>query len=230
MSPRHITLATRLLAVLVALTVTGSLLSIYLKLPGYSHILLQTGSTGFLAIAIIRSGLRSPYGRLITAGLFFCWLGDLLGPISFDVGVAAFLVAHVGFVMAFRRLGLVRSRILPSLAVATVLSTLILVWLLPYVISSNRGLIIGYTAAITVMLGLSFATPSGPSRRWILYASPVFYVSDLIVARWAFVGGGSTNAYFCYPLYSAACVLFAFSVQPIVAPSSEPPPIPDEVT
>jgi uncharacterized membrane protein YhhN len=209
-----------LLAAGVALAVFGALLTMHLGRSGLSRILLMLGSTGFLAIALIRGGVRHPYGRLITAGLFFCWLGDFLGPVNFDVGVAAFLVAHLAFIRAFWRHGLNRSRILPCLAGVAVVSALILSWLLPYVLSSSRGLVVGYTAAISLMLGLAVATRPGPARRWIVSAAPIFYVSDLIVARWAFVGGGTSNAYFCYPLYYAACVLFAVSIQPAQTVSS----------
>ncbi len=222
MSPRRTTHITAVLAALVAFAVVGTLLSIYLKVSGYSRILLLIGSTGFLILAVVRGGLGSRFGRLMTAGLFFCWLGDFLGPISFNVGVAAFLVAHIALTMAFWRHGLVRARILPTGATAILVSALILSWLLPYVLSNSRYLIVAYTAAITVMLGLALSVQPSRSRPWILSAAPVFYISDLIVARWAFVGGGSANAYFCYPLYYTACVLFACAIglAPIV--SAEP--------
>jgi len=224
LSPRRTSQITILLAALVAICVAGALVSIYLSVSGYSRVLLMTGSTGFLAIGIIRGGFRSRYGRLMTAGLLFCWLGDFLGPIDFNVGVAAFLVAHVALIMAFWRHGLQVTRILPAGGAVVLVSALILTWLLPHVMSSSRYLIVAYTAAITVMLGLALSIRPSASRPWILVAAPIFYVSDLIVARWAFVGGGSTNAYFCYPLYYAACVLFACAIVPHAA--ADPP---DEV-
>ena len=55
----------------------------------------------------------------------------------------------------------------------------------------------------------AFGTRPGSPRGIFLPGAARFYVSDLFVARWAFVGGGSVNAYFCYPLYYAACLLLA---------------------
>ena len=37
-------------------------------------------------------------------------------------------------------------------------------------------------------------------------------VKHIFVARWKFIGG-SYNAYFCYPLYYAACTMPALSIK-----------------
>jgi len=39
-----------------------------------------------------------------------------------------------------------------------------------------------------------------------------FYVSDMFLAQTAFLGGGPLNTVLGYPIYYAACLLFACSI------------------
>ena len=210
--------------VLVAIAVAAALLTMALGIRGYSRPLLVLASTGFVAVALLRGGLRHRFGQLLTGGLLLCWLGDFLGPIDFSLGVVAFLLAHLAFVGAFLLHGLSRRKLLVSLAVCVLVSAAVLLWLLPHVLSRDRLLIVGYTCAITLMLAFAFGTRPGFPRGILLPGAAVFYVSDLFVARWAFVGGGAVNAYFCYPLYYAACLLLAHAAgSPALQDVAEPP-------
>jgi len=58
-----------------------------------------------IAYLWISTGLKSVFQKLIAAGLFFGWLGDifLMLPNKFLFGLAAFLIGHILYVIAFIR-------------------------------------------------------------------------------------------------------------------------------
>lgn len=61
--------------------------------------------TSLIAYLWISTGLKSVFQKLIAAGLFFGWLGDifLMLPNKFLFGLAAFLIGHILYVIAFIR-------------------------------------------------------------------------------------------------------------------------------
>lgn len=190
---------------LTGIMIAAALLAPVLELGTGRYPFLVAASTGFLMVAWLAGALRHVYGRLVIAGLVFCWLGDVAGPYNFALGAGMFLLAHLVFVAAFVAYGLNRRACLRSL-VLVFPSGAILWWLLPQVDPSMRLLVVIYTTVITAML-----VAAGGTSRLIFAAAVVFYVSDIFVARWRFVDQNSWNAFICYPLYYTACLMFAIS-------------------
>lgn len=192
-------------AILIALMVCCITGALFLKIWTYPLLLLA--SIGFLAIAWISGANQTPFGRRIGMGLILCFLGDAIGPHHFIVGSVAFLIAHLVFIMAFINHGLNRQHTTIGCLIAFPISTAVLVYLWPSVSPEYHMLVIVYTTVITLMVVLSAGT-----QTWILIGAIIFYLSDIFVARWKFIGG-SHNAYFCYPLYYTACTMLALSIQ-----------------
>lgn len=201
---------TRLLIILMASCVAGALF-----LKSGTHLLLSLASVCFLIIAWQSGARHSTFGQLMFAGLVLCFAGDVIGPKHFVIGSVAFLIAHLLFILAFIKLGLQKESCLIASIFTLPISTLIIRWLWPNMPSEFQPLIIAYTTIITTMVIVSAGT-----NNWILAGAIIFFISDIFVARWKFIGG-SENAYFCYPLYYTACTLFAFSIKRIQGDSHE---------
>lgn len=174
----------------------------------WTMIMTVIASSAFVATALSQFAHRGPYAYAITFGLVFCWLGDVVGPSNFFGGLIAFLLAHLGFIVAFWVRGVPRSRVLRAVLAVALVDVGIASWLLPHVSAQDRMFVLPYMAVISVMLVLALAQPS----RWVASAAVVFYVSDIFVARWRFVDESRFNALFCYPLYYLACVMLALSI------------------
>lgn len=201
-------------AVATVVFVVVALAAPYAGAGSARHWFLALASLGFVAVAWLAGARATGYGRWMFAGLLLCLAGDVLGPSNFALGASMFLLAHVLFVVAFCVHGVDYRRSLISLLML-IPSGLLLVWLLPQVEESMRVLVIAYTCVITAMV-----VSAGGTRRLILIAAVVFYVSDVFVARWRFVDHDSINALFCYPLYYTACLLLAFSIRSVALSAS----------
>jgi uncharacterized membrane protein YhhN len=177
----------------------------------YRYLFLMGGSTAFVLIAVVGGAFRTWYGRLLFLALVFFWNGDLLGPADFHAGVWAFLLGHVVLLGAFTVRGLSLRRALVTAAALAPVSVVTCLWLCPHVPPGDLPLVLAYIVVISAMLILAGGSIDSPSRRLVVIAAVIFYVSDIFVARWRFVSNSSHNAFFCYPLYYTACVLFAYS-------------------
>lgn len=166
-------------------------------------------STSYLLLALSNRSHKSRTGWLMMAALAACALGDFFGPGNFEAGVAAFALAHLLFSACFISIGLSRARF-PYAVVATIaVSTLVLYWIHPHLEAGEQTLVWGYALVIGVMLTTALSLRKHEAAATIVGAAIIFYVSDLFVARWRFVDESSMNAYFCYPLYYTACLMFA---------------------
>lgn len=169
-------------------------------------------STAFVVMALVSGALRDAYGRLVLLGLVCCWWGDVLGrEAGFVAGALAFLVAHLFFIGGFWRLTVSRALLIRGAVGGGVASVVALAWLWPHLEASDFALVLGYLAVITAMVVSAAGISRNPGGAIVLVGAVVFYVSDIFVARWQFVGGGSINGYFCYPLYYSACLTLARS-------------------
>jgi len=168
-------------------------------------------SSSYVLAGLLAGGLRTWYGRLCLTGLVFCWLGDVVGPGSFVAGLYAFLFAHLSFSASFFTRGMDWKRVglavLPILVGTTV--TGLMLW--PNVEAPEHVPFVLYSTVISIMVILA----AGVSRsdRLAFAAALVFYVSDILVARWRY-GGGHWEGYVCYILYYTSCILFAHSAWP----------------
>jgi uncharacterized membrane protein YhhN len=85
-------------------------------------------------------------------------------------------------------------------------------WLLPHVSADLRAPVVAYMLIISAMVVTAAGVKPGRDQGLILAAAVGFYVSDIFAARRQFVDSSGTNAFLCYPLYYAACLMFALSV------------------
>ena len=163
-------------------------------------------------MAMAGGGLSSWFGRWVVLALVCCWFGDMIGPFNFFAGLLAFLLGHLVFVAAFWTKGISAVRCLAAAAPVLACTGLLAWWLLPHVPAADRPAVVAYVAVITGMLLAAAGASRGTGGRILLAAAVVFYVSDIFVARWRYVDPDAINAFLCYPLYYAACILFALSV------------------
>ena len=199
-----------LVAVVSLVTVAVMLGRDRLGIAGSSRALLVAASTGFVLTRIVR-GLQTRAEWLLLAGLIGCWLGDWLGPVDFLGSVVAFGAAHLLFIGAFASLGISARRALTAAVPVLLAGLAIGWWLLPHVSAEERGLIVGYMLVISAMVACAWGMEPGPGRGMLIAAATLFFISDIFVARWRFVAPGPENAFVCYPLYYASCLLFALS-------------------
>jgi len=165
-------------------------------------------SLGFVAVAL-SLGIEGRFAQGILAALILSVAGDALllserRP-AFLAGLAAFLLAHVAYGLAFAR----RAELLawPALPLAAAL-VLVLRWLWPH-LGDMRAPVVAYCLVISAMLWLALGVPS-PLVRW---GAALFYLSDLAVARDRFVRPAFANRLVGLPLYYGAQVLLALAVR-----------------
>lgn len=175
-------------------------------------------STCFVLVAVGLDALGSTYGRFILGALLLGWLGDALllsrAPQAFMAGLAAFLLSHVLFAVAFAAGALS----LPAMAVAAVLAiafgAVVLRWLLPHVPANFKAPVVAYVVVILGMCTMA-AGHAVASQRWaVLSGALIFTVSDLAVARDRFVRQGYVNRLWGWPTYFGAQLVLAWTVAP----------------
>ena len=170
-------------------------------------ILLLLGGTG---------GSWEAYAVWVLAALALSWVGDLAlsfaGRAPFVVGLVAFALAHVAYVVAFAVRGGWSMPLLAIGAVAmAVFSVAILRWLGPHRPEELRWPIAAYVVIIGVMVAASFATLGSDPDPRIPTAAVLFAASDVFVARQRFVEPSRANRLIGLPLYFLAQILFALS-------------------
>ena len=176
-------------------------------------------SVFFIIQALVAGALGSLYGCIILTALVLSAAGDVLllprdRPRTFLVGMAAFAVAHVAYIMAFLS-NTSTSTDFVLLSWPLGLTTLFLlpaqIWLLPRAAAKDRLAIISYTMVIGAMV--LFALHPNTGMTWlVMLAALMFAVSDMAVARDRFVPPSRWNCIVITPLYYGAQCLFALSV------------------
>ena len=166
-------------------------------------------STGFVLVALAGGASRFAYGRFVLAGLACCWIGDMVGPHHFMLGAYAFLLAHLLLIPGFLTLRPTWRAAAMAVAPLGLTSGIATALLWPHIPPGDRLSILAYTTVISLMVVVAAGT--GHRCRLIPVAAVLFYLSDLFVGRWKYIGG-DWNGLFCYPLYYTACLLFAWSV------------------
>ena len=161
----------------------------------------------FVGFAVSRGDASTPYGRALVVALVLSLLGDVLlipkSPGAFQAGVAAFGLAHLGFVVAFLLHGVNPWTAAVALAPLAVVATLVR-RRLP-VPDRLRTAVDVYMVLITAMLACAIGT----AVPMVLAGAAAFYLSDLSVARDRFVRPGFVNRLWGLPLYYAAQFVLA---------------------
>jgi uncharacterized membrane protein YhhN len=165
-------------------------------------------SLAFLALGLL-PGARGPLACGLLAGLALSVVGDaaLLSARRawFLGGLAAFLLAHLAYAVAFASTGHVEPWL--ALPVAALLAGT-LRWLWPH-LGPMRPAVVAYCLAIGAMLWLA----QGVDRPGVRLGAILFVASDLCVARDRFVQPGLVNRAVGLPLYYLAQVLLALAVR-----------------
>jgi uncharacterized membrane protein YhhN len=173
-------------------------------------------STCFVLVAVTLGALEFTYGQWIVGALVLGWLGDALllsrAPKAFMVGLAAFLLSHVLYAVAFAS----GSLSMPAMAVAALLALVfgvgVLRWLLPHTPDNFKVPVIAY---VVVILGMCVAATghAHASGRWaVLAGALLFTASDISVARDRFVEQSWVNRLWGWPTYFAAQLVLAWTV------------------
>ncbi len=172
-------------------------------------------SLGFIGAAISAGAFDTVYGMTLFIALAWSFLGDVLlifkgSRPAFMFGIAAFLMAHLGYVMLFRMRGIDLTAFLVAGAAFTVVALFIWLWLSPHVHGGMRIAVAAYIGVITLMVacavGTAFAVPDGAFLP--LAAAFLFWLSDITVARQRFVQRSFWNRAIGLPLYFTAQFLF----------------------
>ena len=195
-----------------ALAVTAMMIARNTTASGYLPWFTAAASTGYVAVAVSRGALGGVYGQFILLGLVGCWCGDMLGPRNFMAGLAAFLLAHFGFIGAFCANGIRWKRMLWALPALLLATVPVLTWLLPHVPATDIGPVAAYITVISLMVLFACGASHNAVGRHALLGTLLFYVSDIFVARWRYVDTSAANGNICFPVYYTACIVLAMSV------------------
>jgi len=174
----------------------------------------------FVITALLQLHPVPAYYQYLFVGLIFCLIGDVCLALpqkkAFRVGLVAFLVGHVLYILSFSSLTQIYYWISAWLFILFCMSALIFLWLLPHLKSMLIPVLL-YILVITVMVSGAWAvfwkSPFQISGRvFILIGSLCFYFSDVFVARNKFIKEEYRNRFLGLPLYYTGQFLLAFSV------------------
>jgi uncharacterized membrane protein YhhN len=174
----------------------------------------MTAASGFLVAAWAAGAFHSRYGRAVFAGLVFSWFGDLFLalPGKFLSGLVAFLIGHIGYSVAFVLHGIRPAAALGALAALVLPAAGLFLWLNPHLSDEMRDPVHAYMAVITTMLALSVGAWQRQGTVLMALAALMFWLSDIFVARQAFVAPGAINGIIGLPLYFGGQLVFAWSI------------------
>ncbi len=142
-------------------------------------------------------GLSTIFSKLVQFGLFFSWIGDIAlmfndkVEILFVVGLAAFLIAHLGYAYAFIK-NISDSNNTFSLSAAVLMAVPFVLVTGSFFFYMKDGLpsdlfipVLAYTIVISAM-GITSAWRKGHVKsktyNWILAGAVLFILSDIVIA------------------------------------------------
>jgi uncharacterized membrane protein YhhN len=177
-------------------------------------------SSLFILTAVIQPHPIFPYYRLILMGLIFCLGGDVFLALPrekmFLCGLVSFLLGHLFYVAAFFYMAGINQWTVIGLAISSMASGGVFLWLRPY-LDSMKIPVIFYIFVITAMvvgawtvLAAGELTLSG--RMLVFIGALSFYFSDIFVARQRFLKVEFLNRLIGLPLYYGGQFFLAFSV------------------
>jgi uncharacterized membrane protein YhhN len=187
--------------------------------PRLGWIAKPLASVGFLGAAVANGAFETAYGNAVFLALAWSFLGDVLliprdSRPAFTFGLISFVVAHLGYLVAFRVLGMDGVWLALTAVGLLVPAALAFRWLRPHLPRGMTGPVVVYIVVITAMVAGSVATWPTVRAPVVLLAAVLFYLSDLAVARQRFVAPGVVNRAVGLPLYYAAQLLFVWTATP----------------
>lgn len=179
-------------------------------------------AVAFVLVGLYSGALDTRYGQWIIAGLLLGAAGDVLliplgRPRVFLAGMAAFLLGHVAYVVAFATRDLHIGAAVLAAAVMTISAIGFARWLLPKTPQDFRVPVLAYLVVIGIMVVVALSALAGGAHWLIAVGAIGFAVSDLSVARDRFVAPGFVNRAWGLPLYFASQLMIAVSVAVVPA-------------
>jgi uncharacterized membrane protein YhhN len=177
----------------------------------------MSAASAFIALALAGGAFDSSYGEILLAGLTLCWIGDacLLSKgqsTGFLAGIAAFLLAHLAYAIAFSRLGLDPIGLAAGGLVMVGFAVVVLRWLWPRVPRDFRIPVASYVGVISIMVVASIAAVADGAPFLLAVGAIGFAISDLFVARERFVESAYANSAIGLPAYFGSQLVLAYSV------------------
>lgn len=170
-------------------------------------------SLGFVWAAVSVGATQSAYGQVLLVGLVLGMLGDLLLLSSatplFLGGLAAFLLGHLAYIVAFAVHGVWWFAVPPSLFFLSPVGLGVLGWLWRRLDGPMRPAVIAYVVTICGMVALAIAGRFAGAPWRQLLGAVLFMASDLAVARERFVHSTVLNRLWGLPTYYVAQLLLA---------------------
>jgi uncharacterized membrane protein YhhN len=213
------------LAAVMALFLVGLLAAEVLDKRSWVVVLKPLASLVFLVAGVLFLPLPEKPALLLFTGLVLSFVGDVLlipkgRKVTFLLGLASFLCAHVAYSLAFVLRGTEARGVLVGGVVLVAGGVPLARWLLPHVKGAMRPPVVGYIVAITAMVALSSGAFAAGAPWTLLAGAVLFYLSDLCVARERFVAKSMWNGVVGLPLYYVAQLLLVdgLSSTTIVAP------------
>ena len=177
-------------------------------------------SSLFISLAFVQTALDPRYAAAVIGGLTLCLVGDVAlavpGQTAFRIGLVAFLLGHVGYIVAFTMLARPGVAMWVTAVAAVPVSTIVYARLLPF-LNGMRPPVMGYVVVITLMLitaGALYGASgySATGRLLVINGALAFYLSDLFVARQRFVHASFYNRLIGLPLYYLGQFQIAYSI------------------
>lgn len=206
----------------IVTTVLGTTLHLLVRaahvdVPYLAGVLKMTASTGFLVAALAAGAFRSRTGVVLFLGLVFGWFGDLFligsGASYFMAGLVSFFAGHLCYAASFAMRKVQWAFVALALAALIFPGYRLAQWLLPGVKDhALRAPVIAYMCVITIMLALAAGCLARPAGVSLFVGAVLFYLSDIFVARAAFVAPGFINSVIGLPLYFGGQLLLAVSI------------------
>jgi uncharacterized membrane protein YhhN len=173
----------------------------------------------FVITVFIQPGAHEAYTRYLKAGLILCLGGDVFLALSglkwFRAGLAAFLLGHGFYILAFHSLIPFNGWFSPGDFLILAVSLGACRWLWPH-LGAMKVPVLAYVAVITLMVFGAWAVFERPAlpltgTALVFFGAVLFYLSDLLVARDQFIRKAFSNRLIGLPLYYAGQFLLAFS-------------------
>ncbi len=181
--------------------------------PKWNLVMKPIASLGFLGGAIAAGCLESIPGQALFIALVWSFLGDVLlifkeSRVLFMMGIGAFLMSHIGYIMVFRLRGIDWEVTGLALLGFGAVGYGVWRWLAPHVKGGMRFAVIAYITVISAMVAFSVGSTAARPDWLPVAAATVFWLSDLTVARQRFVKADMWNRLIGLPLYYGAQFLF----------------------
>jgi uncharacterized membrane protein YhhN len=173
----------------------------------------------FVITVFLQPDANEAFTRYLKIGLILCLGGDVFlalpGLKWFRTGLAAFLLGHGLYILAFNSLVPFNGWFSPGDFLILGISLGACRWLWPH-LGAMKLPVLAYVAVITLMVFGAWAVFNRldlpfTGKALIFWGAILFYLSDLFVARDQFIKKAFSNRLISLPLYYTGQFLLAFS-------------------